>query len=211
MPLTATIYTVASIILGVVICFAGYKLFRVALGLIGAVLGAQLGNYLFSLTGNIFEGTLPGDVSLGIYMLVLAVVVAALSFSLYMKAVVIVLMVLGGWWFYNDYSGLASQFNLQSALMAALVGGAIGLLIGLAVYFFKKWITIIATAIIGAKFLTMIIVPLISNAFWSETVGKTLSDVVFAGQISDTSVAISAVLLVFFATCGASVQMKTKN
>jgi len=205
--MTSIIYSLISIICGAVICFAGYKLFRVALSLIGAVIGARLGYCLYDITGNIFSDYLSDELTMGIYMILLAAILGFSAFALYMKALVVLMVIVGAWWFYQDFSGLKSSLGEYEGITAIAVGAGIGLVIGLAVYFLQKWAIMAVTSVLGAKIMTMTILPVISSVLLSENLTKSL----FEGAKSSNFILLSTGLLIIFAVCGFINQFKAAN
>jgi len=128
--------TVAAIAWGLLDCFFGYRVFKVTIAVLGAVVGALLGHVAVGAAGlgsnaqwiGVFLGALLG---------------AGLAFLLYIAAVFLAGFGLGA----TLTILLLAHFNHSVALIAAIVVGLIG---GYAAVKLQKIVLVLATAVLGA-------------------------------------------------------------
>jgi hypothetical protein len=163
---------VIAIVLGLVVCFFGYRLFRIVLAIYGLVLGAVLGLLVASLLG-------AGDtyVSL-IAALVGGLIGAALMATLYKVGVFLVGAVAGAVLAGMIGANLSSGWRVVAIVLAALLLGIVAVL-------FQRIVLILATAFSGSWVVaqagaallagrTMAWGDLLSNRFIPELSGAAL-------------------------------------
>ena len=130
---------------GLVLCFAGYRLFLVLLPIwgffFGLILGAQAIQALFGV------GFL-ASVTSWVVGLVVGIAFAVLSYLFYFVAVLIIAGSLG----YAVAVGLLEAIGLPMGILVWLIGLAAGIVLAVITIRFnlQKWVIIIATAVIGA-------------------------------------------------------------
>jgi len=88
-----TITLVASLICGVVMCFFGFKLFRLAMAVAGFVLGAGIGYFIYSLTGSYLPSAGSG-LWIMVFMGVGGILMGILSYRIYKAALFYISMFL---------------------------------------------------------------------------------------------------------------------
>jgi hypothetical protein len=125
---------IAAIILGLIVAFAGYPLFRLVLPIAGLVYGFQIANAVFS---SWLIGAIVG--------LVLAVVLAIFSYTLWSVAVGFAGAILG----LGIGSSIGASLNLWGWL-TLVIGLALGVLFFILAMRLKDLFVIIATAMAGA-------------------------------------------------------------
>lgn len=128
--------SVAALAWGLLDCFFGYRIFKITIALLGAVVGALLGQ-----AGAVAVGwDANGEV---VALLVGALGGAGLAFLLYLAAVFV-----AGFGFGATLAILLlSHFNHMVALLAALVAGLVG---GFAAVKLQKVLIVLATALMGS-------------------------------------------------------------
>jgi hypothetical protein len=137
--------TLIAVIIGLVLCFGGYRLFLVLLPFWGFFFGFFLGaQALQALFGVGFFAT----VTSWVVGFVIGVIFAVLSYLFYVVGVVLI----AGWLGYAIGAGLMNLIGLDAGLITFLVGlvGAI-IVAGVTIFFnLQKYVIIIATAVGGA-------------------------------------------------------------
>lgn len=128
--------TVAAIAWGLLDCFFGYRVFKVTIAVLGAVVGALLGHLAVGAAGL-------GSDAQWIGLFLGALLGAGLAFLLYIAAVFLAGFGLGA----TVTVLLLAHFNHSVALIAAIVVGVIG---GYAAVKLQRVVLVLATAVLGA-------------------------------------------------------------
>ena len=208
--MTMLIVTLLSVVGGAICCFAGYRIFRVALCLIGGCLGAYVGMFLYGFLSGYDIGFMHMQYSELVTVLVCVVLFAALSFGLYMKARVAVVTLICGWYLYSDSNAIGIKVPWSSPLITLGICILFGLVIGFAVYFLQKWAITVFTAFIGAKIIASVLVPYLM-ALFSGQQGEMAIRLMTGGIANNTEVAISTVAVLLLTGAGIAVQLSKKN
>jgi len=207
--LTDVILTIVTIAAGCLVCFAGYRFFRLSLALVGAALGFVAGvlivRYLVS-TGV----EIPELASVIIYA-VLAIGFGIGAFALYMKALILVSTLACGYWFYNDYNGILPEDLTANKLVLLAVGLAAGALLGVLVYYAQKWTISLLTALLGARLLSSVLSPLLWSSFLSGAAARSFEENVLGGNFTGDYVLTASLVTVALAGAGLAIQLKTSR
>jgi hypothetical protein len=186
---------VVGIVLGLVVCFAGYRLIRVAFGICGFILGAALGALLAGQLGH-------GDTNVvWIAGLIGGLVGAGLSMILYKLGVFIVGaaagMVLGG----MVGSGLEGNQRLIAVVLGAILVGILALVV-------QRLVIIIATAISGSWLVAQVGAALLSgnSLAWKDLFSRS-----FVPQVAGAALVGFVVGWVMLGIAGAVVQFRRKK
>ncbi len=208
--MTMLVVTLLSVIGGAICCFAGYRIFRVALSLMGGCLGAYVGLIAFGYLSKYDIGFMHMEHSELVTVIAFAVLFGALAFGLYMKALIAVVTLLSGWYLYSDSESLGIKLPWNSPVITFGICLLFGLVIGFAVYYLQKWAIIIFTSFIGAKIIASVLVPYLTaliNGRQGEIAFKLIS-----GNISgDTELLIELISVLLLTGAGIAVQMSKKN
>ena len=129
---------------GLLLCFAGYRLFIVLLPIWGFFAGFALGAHSLQL---IFSGGLLGDVTSWVVGFVVGAIFAVLSYLFYLIGVAIFAGTVG----YGIGIGIMDALGVDPEFLTWLVGIVLGVILALVVLRFniQKWVIIAATAIGG--------------------------------------------------------------
>jgi hypothetical protein len=133
------------ILMGLALCFAGYRLFVILLPIWGFFAGFQFGATIFT---NLFgQGFLSTVISWVVGLLV-AITAAVLAYLFYAAAVVLLAGLIG----YELGVGIMAAFGVQEGFLTFLVGLLVGVaLVALALYLhLPKLLILILTAFAGA-------------------------------------------------------------
>jgi len=133
------------ILFGLVLCFAGYRLFIVLLPIWGFIFGLLFGVQTIQvLLGDAFLGT----VTSWVVGLIVGAIFAVLSYLFYFLAVAII----GGSLGYALAVGLLQLIGVDMGWLVWIIGvvAAVALAIVTIVFNLQKWVVIAATAILGA-------------------------------------------------------------
>lgn len=139
---------IVAILIGILMCVFGYRLFRVWLSVAGLLMGAYLGYYLGGLLG--------GDVWPIVAAVVVGVLLAIVSYWLYKVGAVLVGALLGA----SLVLVVASNLGIDALWWPALIGAAVGALV--AGLFIKEFI-IVGSSLNGATMLTVGVYALITG------------------------------------------------
>lgn len=203
------IITVIAVIAGSLMCFTGYKMFRLCLGIAGGVAGFVLGRFVISVT----EGAGAGwneTVKL-VILLIFTIGLAILAFSLYMKALIAITTIVCAFWFYDDFGFVFERVTNTGLRLAMTYGCGIiaGALIGIIVYYAQKWTISLFTALAGARVIAGVLTPILwASASSNEYVGVIGQRMV--GQSIEFSYSLLQLLVVVaFCAAGFVIQLKT--
>ncbi len=209
MNLTDVVLTIATLAAGCLVCFAGYKFFRLSLALVGAALGFAAGvllvNYIAS-SGMEFP-----DVARLIIIGVFTIGFGVGAFALYMKALILITTLACGYWIYTDYNGILPQDIVANKLVLLGVGLALGALLGVLVYYAQKWSISLLTAILGARILSSVLSPLLWTSFLSGEAARSFEETVLGGNFTGDYILTAALVTVALAAAGLTVQLKTSR
>ena len=139
------LFALLSLIVGVALIFGGYRLARLLMPLMGFIAGLSLGGAIISdMAGTVFLGTVLGVV----VGLTAGIVFAALAYFYYYLAVVVLAAGLGYW----AGSGFVLWIGFHPGLLSALIGIALGALVGVFAVLANapKYVLIGLTSIAGA-------------------------------------------------------------
>lgn len=200
----------STLFIGLLLCFRGYSMFRLALACLFGVLGSYAGNEIYSFTKRYFISSDPEKTRL-IIVGTAIVLCALMSYALYTKAVVLLTTIAGCYLFYNGYISVLIDPNGMSKVRALLIGLGIGLVFGIAVRFIQRIAIKAFTALVGAKLIADFVVPYalgvtaISN--FSSKVCNIISD---NSKVLAPNLFIQIVLIIIFFFWGISNQKKIK-
>jgi hypothetical protein len=139
---------IVAIVVGILMCFFGYRLFRVWLAVAGLFMGAYLGYYLGGLLG--------GDVWPIVGAAVVGVLLAVLAYWLYKIGAVLIGALLGA----SLVLVVANSFGVDPLWWTAAIGAAAG---GLIAGLFVKEFIIAGSSFNGATMLTVGVYALITG------------------------------------------------
>ncbi len=152
-PSRLTVVAISATLLGILICFFGYRLLRFTLVVVGLALGAYLGSFI-ALTLNI---TVPVT---AVIVIVLSIV-GALLMSLLLKLGIFLLGAAGALLLARTFIGTTAGYHLLIKLLAGVVGGVLALLI-------SRPVLCLLTAFIGSwSAVTGIFSLLMHNTNWN--------------------------------------------
>ena len=208
--MTMLVVTLLSVIGGAICCFAGYRIFRVALSLIGGCLGAYVGVVAYRYLSQYDISLMHMEHSELVTVLLFAILFGALAFTLYMKALIAVVTLISGWYLYSDSESIGIKLPWSSPIITFGICLLYGLVIGFAVYYLQKWAIIIFTSFIGAKIISSVLVPYLV-ALISGQQGE-LALKILEGRISgDTELLIELISVLLLTGAGIAVQLSKKN
>ncbi|MCQ2502251.1 MAG: hypothetical protein MJ084_00645 [Saccharofermentans sp.] len=205
------IITILTIVGGSLLCFEGYKLFRMCLGIIGGVAGFALGNVILSL---IESGG--AEVNGTVRMVVIALFtigLAVTAFSLYMKALIAISTVVCGYWFYEDFDFLYERMTDEGLRIAVTIGSGIiaGFLIGVIVYYAQRWTISLFTAFIGARMISGVLSPVLWSCASSNEYVGILGQKALGDSVGFNYPSVQLLVVVAFCVAGYVIQLKTKR
>ncbi|MCQ2473640.1 MAG: hypothetical protein MJ098_05845 [Saccharofermentans sp.] len=209
--MTNIVITVIAVLAGVLMCFEGYKLFRLSLGIAGGVAGFILSRLFITMTGSM--GMSWNSTGKNVVIFLFTIGLAILAFSLYMKALIAVTTIVCAFWFYDDFSFLFAPITNSGVRFLCTYGAGlfIGAIIGVIVYFAQKWTISLFTAYTGAKIISGVLAPIIwAWVSSAENVG-ILEQKVLGADIDITFTLVRIIVLVAFCAAGFAIQLKTSK
>ena len=204
------IVTVICVLAGCLLCFRGYKLFRVSLGIAGGIVGFILGRLFIQLTSQSIHWN---DVASLIVVLAFALGFGVLAFTLYMKALVAVATIICAFWFYDDFNALFSEISSPILRNVLPFGAGIlaGLLIGVIVYFAQKWTICLFTSFVGARIISSAVTPLLWSGIFSKETSGIIEHQLLGADIEFNYTLIRIIVLVAFCAAGLTIQLKRRK
>ena len=148
--LTTIFISVFALILGLAICFVGYRLFLVFLPIWGFFAGFYIGALA---TSTLFGGGFLVDITGLVIGIILGLITGILSYLFYLVGVVIVAGVIG--WIAG--TGLMAALGFEPGLVVTLIGlaFAVGLIILTMIFNLQKYAIISITSILGSDLLVL--------------------------------------------------------
>lgn len=205
------VITVIAVLAGCLMCFEGYKLFRISLGIAGGIAGFVLGKLLIGLTANNgFPWSMTGKF---IVLALFALGCGILAFKLYMKALIAITTIVCAFWFYDDFGFLFSKISHSGArfVLTCVSGLAVGAIIGVVVYYAQKWTISLLTAFIGARVISGVLAPVLWSGILSGDYAGIIEHQILGGDVEINYTLIRVLVLAVFCTAGFLIQLKTSK
>ena len=205
------VVSVIAVIAGALVCFEGYKLFRLSLGIAGGVAGFLLGRTVIDFTGDM--GISWNPVWKIAVLLLFTIGLGILAFVLYLKALITITTIVIAFWFYDDFSFLFEKIsnNVLRIIVTFGAGLIAGALIGVIVYFAQKWTISLFTAFAGARVLSGVLAPIIWSGFLSGEYAGIIEQRVLGADVGFDYTLLRILLLVAFCAAGFAIQLKTSK
>ena len=205
------IITILAVIAGSLMCFEGYKLFRLSLGIAGAVGGFALARFLINLTGEM--GLEWNGIAKTAVLLLFTLGLGILAFKLYMKALIAITTIVCALWFYDDFNFLFERVT-NNALRIVMTFGAglfAGVLIGIIVYYAQKWTISLFTAFAGARIISGVLSPILWSGILSGEYAGIIEQRVLGPDIGISYPLVRVLVLTAFCVAGFVIQLKTSK
>lgn len=167
--------SIAYFSVGFTMCFKGFRAFKMSLAALFAVLGGYSGYKLYLFAVDKFDFSNP-DIAKLIFIGLVAIVFASLSYSLYDKAVVLLTAFATCYLFYNGYISFLIDPSGMSKTKALLIGLGLGVVCGIAIHFLQRIAIKMFTSLSGGYCLALGVTPYLLTV---DGVGS------FFGQIYD--------------------------
>ena len=209
--MTNIIITVIAVIAGCLMCFEGYKMFRLSLGIAGGVAGFILARLFIDMTTNM--GMAWNNIGRGVVIILFTVGLGILAFTLYMRALIAITTIVCAFWFYDDFSFLFASIE-NSGLRFVLTYGAgliVGAIIGIIVYYAQKWTISLFTAYVGGRVISNVLAPVIWSGISSTDYKGIIEQQVFGADIEISYTLIRVIVLVAFCAAGFVIQLKSSR
>ena len=205
------VITVICFIAGCLMCFNGYKLFRLSLAIAGGVAGFVLGKLIIELTGN--AGITWNSTGTMIFLAVFAVGCGILAFKLYMKALIAITTIVCAFWFYDDFNFLFNKIENAGMriILTCLSGLVVGAIIGVIVYYAQKWTISLFTAFVGGKIISAVFAPILWSGLFSGEYAGIIEKQLLGPEVELNYTLIRLLVLVAFCAAGFVVQLKTSK
>lgn len=201
---------VAFFAIGIVLCFKGFKAFKLALALLFLVIGAYSGLRLYEFLTPYIITDRP-DTIMMIFVIVLGLIFASMSYWLYDKALVMLVTFAGCYLFYNGYIYILVNPSGMSKSKALIIGLIFGLICGIAVHFLQRLAIKIFTSAVGAYFIASGITPyLLSIEKLNEICSKIYDNVFDNFDIKGPEALLILVFTIILGLIGFSAQAKDK-
>ena len=205
------VITVVCFIAGCLMCFNGYKLFRLSLAIAGGVAGFVLAKLIIELTAG--SGIAWSGTAKTIFLAVFALGCGILAFRLYMKALIAITTIVCAFWFYDDFSFLFSKVGNPGlrVIVTCLSGLVVGAVIGVIVYYAQKWTISLFTAFVGGKIISAVFAPILWSGLFSGEYAGIIEKQLLGPEVELNYTLIRLLVLVAFCAAGFVVQLKTSK
>ena len=209
--MTDAIVTVICVLAGCLMCFCGYRLFRLSLGIAGGVAGFIIARFIIQLTA---EAGLEWNATAKLIVLALFTIgLGVLAFALYMKALIAITTIICSFWFYDDFNALFDKID-NYVLRLVLTFGAgllVGVLIGVIVYFAQKWTISLLTSFIGARVISSALTPILWSGIFSQETKSIIEHQLLGSDVEFNYTLIRIIILVAFCAAGFVIQIKSRK
>jgi len=208
LELTDLAVSVILLIAGILICFNGYRFFRLTMTILGGFLGFIAGRY----AAYVLEPMIVGIPFAGYIVIVLCIILFAVMAGVFCKkACIAVTCLFFCWWIYTDYS---QYFKVP--FVAAIAGVVVGLIAGVLLWKARRPIVSGITSIVGAKIIGSVVTPYFIGAITSpaaSAAASTMADFVFGVKTltAPSESVISGAVMIIFALAGFIAQMKSSR
>lgn len=161
-----------TVLLGVLLCFAGQRVARIGLALLGAVIGYILGQAGYEALADVVPGFSP--LWQWIFAVVGLIVVGSLAYAFYMVGVLVLMGSLGwqlGWWF-GGYVEFDTFWTTIMAVAMALLAVVAGLVLNV-----PRLLLVVTTALAGASLIVVsapvLLMPYAETAWMTWLISNT--------------------------------------
>ena len=199
----------AGVLIGLILCFNGYKLFRLCLAVVGGVLGYIGGTFIVKFAEA--QGSPLPELAKLLVTLIPAIVLAIASFALYMKALIGLTALFCAYFVYTDYGQLFPGQGVSKVLVPLLTGFVIGMILGVVVYFAQKWTICFFTAFVGARIIASASAPFLWNLLKANPYALYIQDSFLGTRVTDTPALTACFIIVAFTAAGLVVQLKSSK
>ena len=209
--MTNIVITVIAVIAGCLMCFEGYKMFRLSLGIAGGVAGFILARLFISMTSNM--GLVWNEIGKNAVIILFTIGLGILAFTLYMKALIAITTIVCAFWFYDDFSFLFSKIENNGLKFVLTYGAGLlaGAIIGIIVYYAQKWTISLFTAYVGGRIISEVLSPVIWAGISSGEYTGIIEQKVLGADIELSYTLIRMVVLIAFCAAGFAIQLKTSR
>lgn len=208
MELTDLFVSVILLIAGILICFNGYRFFRLSMTLLGAFIGFVAGRYARSA----LEPTIVGIPFAGYIIVAICIILfAVLSGVFCKKACIAITCLFFCWWIYTDYS---QYFKVP--FLAAIIGVVVGLIAGILLWGARRTIVALITCAVGAKIIGSVVTPYFMGVISTPQgtmAANGIADFIFGVKSVTTpsESLVAGVVMIIFAVAGFLAQMKSSK
>lgn len=196
------------LIAGILICFNGYRFFRLSMTLLGAFIGFVAGRYARSA----LEPTIVGIPFAGYIIVAICIILfAVLSGVFCKKACIAITCLFFCWWIYTDYS---QYFKVP--FLAAIIGVVVGLIAGILLWGARRTIVALITCAVGAKIIGSVVTPYFMGVISTPQgtmAANGIADFIFGVKSVTTpsESLVAGVVMIIFAVAGFLAQMKSSK
>lgn len=197
------ILPIITLILGFVVCFSGFKLFRASITCLGAVVGFEIGTFLtgsFSRVLSIENSSREKLIVIGVCVLVMAIA----AFSFYKKSII----------YLTAFAVTITCLKLRGGnapLKVILIAGLVGVLLGFIIYLVQKWAIMLVTSFGGAYMISTILMAFLLSFDRIDAAFRKMGLL----EIGDISVRftlfVQILVLIFFMVAGFIAQTQDSN
>ena len=205
------VIAIIAVIAGSLMCFEGYKLFRLSLGIAGGAAGFVIARYVISFTGDM--GITWNEIGKLVILAVFTIGLGILAFTLYMKALIAITTIVIALWFYDDFNFLFERVSNNALRIIFTFGAGLiaGVLIGIIVYYAQKWTISLFTAFVGARMISGVLAPILWSGISSGEYVGIIEQRVLGSDIGVSFSLVRVMLLVAFCTAGFVIQLKSSK
>ena len=211
MTISGYTLTLAMIAFGIIICFFGFKLFKLSVTVAGVIVGYWTGSFVIDFLGD-HMGLDPESIARLVVPIIFAILFGVLAFSFYEKAFIVVVAALVTRLLFTTTQKTdfipVSEFKVRLVVFAVCL--VVGVIIGVACYLMQKTAIIFLSAVGGATLIKVALVPYILRLTSFCSLIAQLLTKIFATDIKPYG-AIGGILILSFSIAGLIVQIRREQ
>ncbi len=198
-------------VLGLIMCFGGYKLFKFSVTCAGAVIGYFIGKGIIGIIVDVLRSGLPYWAYM-VIPVVFAIVFAVLAFSFYKRAFIFTVAAFVGRWVFTFVKDMAliDITGFKDTIVLIAISAVIGLAMGFAAYLIQRGAIIFFTSFIGSFMVSAAVAGYVSKFKPIMDGSAFLAEKVFKTPIESVK-AFSGLLILILGVAGCITQARQKK
>jgi len=203
--------TLGFLIFGFLICFWGYKLFKLSVTVAGVILGFMTGRFILELLLQ-YAGYVPPKAVSIVIPLLFALVLGVLAFSFYRKAFIFVVAAVVARALYLSIAqtSFSQKTGTFEDLIVMVICGIVGIAAGIGCFLIQKGAIIVMSGFGGASLIKAAVLPYLTGLSFVTEAATFITEKLFAAHMTP-SYATGGLIILIFTIAGIIVQAKQKT